>query len=166
MSNCTALLLILESLVGAAAGIGIIVRCWALRSPLRWAQRLDATMTEDGMFDALPIYGYLRRYLLVILVAGFVILLVSFVPLIFQLCGAPVARDPVGAILLLALAIPHLGTIALFFTDRQRGDPGRQLRWKENLVKAVSRHLWGIATVLLVPTGLMFILRPFANVCS
>ena len=166
MQPCATFLL-LENLVGATAGIGLITCCWALRHPLRWAHHYDATMTEAGLFSALPIYGYLRRYLQVMLIAGLVILLASLVTLIAQ-WGSCDDLNAVGPIcgLLLALAALHLPTIGWFVKDRQGDGSNPQKQYQKDLVNAVGRRLWGLAVALLVPAGLLFILRALASASS
>lgn len=68
MGSCDVLLL--DCLIGAVTGIGVIVCFWRLRRPLHLAQTYDADRDEESLYSGLPIYGFLRRYLLVMLFAG------------------------------------------------------------------------------------------------
>ena len=151
--------LLLDCLIGALAGGGVIAFCWRLRRPLRWARTYDARITEDGLYGELPIYGFLRRYLLVLLFSGFIVLLASLVVVIRELpqivackdCGLTHALPPT----LFGLFGIHMSTIAWFETTRhQHRKPYRIAE----LVDDVRKRLWRIAVILLIATGLSIIL--------
>ena len=160
MPSCVALQL--ECVVGAAAGVVIIACYWRLRRPLRWAQTYDAGITEEGLFDELPIYGYLRRYLLLVLFAGLLVLLTSLARLIGLLvesipadsCPELDSVGPVAGLLLFLLGI-HLSTIAWFESVKRRHGPYRI----KALVDAVGKLLWGLAVLFLIGASLPLILR-------
>lgn len=154
------MLLLLECLIGAVAGVGVIASCWRLRRPLDWARTYDARMTEDGLYGDLPIYGYLRRYLLVLLLSGFVVVLGSAVGVILSFGDDCRNREtgPALALFVVLFGI-HMSTIAWFETTRhQHAKPYRI----QALVDDVRKRLWRIAIVLLVATILPFILSAAA----
>lgn len=146
------------------AGIAVIALCWRLRRPLRLAQTYDAHITEEGLFSALPIYGYLRRYLWAILFAGFVVVLVSTFPVIAVLpdrypCPDPDAIKMVASLLLAFFGV-HMPTITWFETVKRRHRGGYRI---QALVDDVGKRLWGVAALLLVSTGLLYFLAVLAN---
>lgn len=163
MPDC-AVLSLLECLAGALAGIGIICLCWSLWRPLHLAQHYGVN-NEQGMYNALPIYGYLRRYFAVLLLAGCVVLLVSVVstvPAILAIkdylgpsrsaeCPSGEAAVTVLAILGLFLGI-HLPTVGVFETTRHRHP---KLSPITGLVEDVRRRLWGVAVFLLLAIALV-----------
>ena len=159
MDDCQTLLL--ECLACMAAGVGVIACCWRLRRPLRWAQTYDGRITEEGLYDDLPIYGYLRRYMLVLLLGGLVVLLTSASSLVFKLpsiikwdsCELDTPVEEVGPLLLIFFGI-HMSTIAWFETVRRRHGPYRI----KALVDDVGKRLWGVAVFLLVAGSLLFVL--------
>ena len=143
--------LLLECLIGAVAGVGVIASCWRLRRPLDWARTYDARMTEDGLYGDLPIYGYLRRYLLVLLLSGFFVVLGSALLVILIFIGGNCGNGGTGTALALFVVLfgIHMSTIAWFETARhQHGKPYRI----QALVDDVRKRLWRIAIVLLVTT--------------
>lgn len=160
MNSCVVLLL--DCLVGAVTGIGVIVCFWRLRLPLHLAQTYDAHIDKDGLFSGLPIYGFLRRYLLLMLFAGFVALLVSMVGVVISLLalfkvGGLTCKGFGGisgyvANLVLVIFGIHMTTIACFETDR-RHRPASPIK---GTVNEVSRRLWGAAAILLVTVGLLY----------
>ena len=159
-SSCVVLLL--ECLVGAVTGIGIIVCFWRLRLPLHLAQTYDGHRDEEGLYSGLPIYGFLRRYLLVMLFAGFVALLVSMVGAVRSLLplfevGSRTCKGFGGisghvANLVLVLFGIHMTTIGCFETGKRH----RPVSRIKETVDEVSRRLWGAAAVLLVTVGVLY----------
>ena len=159
MPSCIGLLL--ECAASALAGIGIIGLCWRMWRPLELAQRYNKQITEQGMFGALPIYGYLRRYFFVLLLAACVVLLASVVTAALQIpdiqkdlgsCGV-FGQAPVLAILILFLGI-HMATILAFETTKRRHKGPYPI---ETLVEDVRKRLWGVAVFLMLAIGLVAI---------
>ena len=156
MGNCTAFFL--ECLAGALAGVGIIFLCWRLWRPLLLAQHYGAhIVTEQQLYGALPIYGYLRRYFVVLLLAGCVVLLVSVasaVPAILHILDSSTATCPtdgaataVFGILVLFMGI-HMPMIEM---AKHRHGPYSIT----SLVENVRMRLWGVAVFLLLAIGLV-----------
>ena len=166
MSSCVGLLL--ECVASALAGIGIIGLCWRARLPLRLAQRYDATITDKGMYGALPIYGYLRRYFSILLLAACVVVLVCTVLLIHIGLEWPKCADradpksvtqTVLIILSLFLSI-HMTTIATFETIKRRHKEPYPIK---TLVENVRKRLWGVAVFLVLAIGLVAIVEQAVN---
>ena len=137
-----------------AASIGVIACFWRLRHPLRWAQTYHTHIDEKGLYSGLPMYGYLRRYLLIMLFAGFVALLVS---LVFVAVGLVEGRscpkpDAGVANLLLVIFGVHMSTIAGFEFGRRHG-PVPPIKV---VVDKLGRRLWGVAVLLLAAVGLLY----------
>ena len=159
MSSCTAFFL--ECLAGALAGIGIIFLCWRMRRPLQLAQHYDRRIVaEQQLYGALPIYGYLRRYFVVLLLAGCVVLLVSVasaVAVILDILDSSTATCPadgvatsVFRVLVLFMGI-HMPMIAAFETAKHLHGPYPITALVEN----VRLRLWGVAVFLLLAIGLV-----------
>ena len=159
MSNCVGPLV--ECAVSALAGIGIIGLCWRMWRPLKLAQRYNKQITEQGMFGALPIYGYLRRYFSILLLAACVVVLVCAVLLIHIGLEWPKCADPksvtqtVLIILSLFLSI-HMTTIATFETIKRRHKEPYPIK---TLVENVRKRLWGVAVFLVLAIGLVAIVE-------
>ena len=169
MLDC-AVFLLLDCLAGALAGIGLICLCWHIRRPLRLAQHYDVHIKEPGMYSALPIYGYLRRYFLLLVLSGCVVFLVSVVGVVLAILAILDYRDyielrpvvcrsggtgaPVQGILTLIFAI-HVATIAAFETAKRRHDGPYPIT---ALVERVQKRLWGVAVFLLLAIGLAALL--------
>lgn len=154
-SSCPAFFL--ECLAGALAGVGVVGLCWRLQRPLKLAQHYDPHIDEDGMFRALPIYGYLRRYFLALLLAGCIVFLVSTIPAILTVFGAPSTcpDDGFSSLVLRVLVIflsVHMPTIAAFERTRRRHRGPFPVT---ELVETVRKRLWGIAVFLLFAVGLV-----------
>lgn len=157
MPDCPAFFV--ECLAGALSGIGVIGLCWRLRRPIKWAQHYDPHIDKDGMFRALPIYGYLRRYFLVLLLAGCIVFLVSTVPavpVILAVLDSPSARCPddgfsslVLKVLVIFLSV-HMPTIAAFERTKRRHQGPYPVT---ELVENVRKRLWGVAVFLLLAVG-------------
>ena len=165
MSSCTGPLV--ECAAGALAGIGIIGLCWRAWRPLELAQRYNINMTDEGMYQALPIYGYLRRYFSVLLLAACVVVLVCTVLLIrvvgqeWSNCtGLESVTPKVFAILVLFLGI-HMATILAFETTKRRHRGPYPI---EVLVENVRKRLWGVAVFLMLAIGLVAIVATVVNV--
>lgn len=149
--------LLLDCLIGAVVGIGIIACFWRLRRPLRWAQTYDAYVDEEGLYKGLPIYRFLRHYLLVMLLAGFVALTASTIGLISNLLGSlkvddfacPKPGEQIVSLILVLFGI-HMTTIICFETSRRRSLVPRI----KEIVDEVRRRLWGVTAVLLIAIGL------------
>ena len=127
--------------------------CWRLRRPLIWAQQYDPKITEDGLFGTLPIYGYLRRYLVAILFAGMAILLMStIVPILViaidECLSPPATFPPLVLSLLVALLFTHLGTIALYEIESAKRREYMSVTTKK-LVISLRNRLWASALFLL-----------------
>lgn len=157
--------LLVKCLVGAAAGIGVIAFCWRLRRPLKWAQSYDGQITEDKLYGELPIYSFLRRYLLLLLLSGFVALLISTIPVIWQLkevvepsesCELRTA-DPTVSVLFLLFGV-HMSTIIWFETARHQRRNRKPYR-VPRLVDDIRKRLWSIAVILLVAASLLIVLH-------
>lgn len=146
---------LLACLAGALAGIGIISLCWRVRGPLRLAEHYNRYVdNEQEMYAALPIYGYLRRYFFILLLAGCVVLLVSTVPVILALLGGVCPNSPAGevlGILILFLGI-HMSTMTAFETTKH---PQGRPYPVPVLVKKVRGRLVGVAVFLVLAIGLM-----------
>ena len=156
MSNCA---IALEGLAGALAGIGTIGLCWRLQRPLELAQYYDAGITEQGMYGALPIYGYLRRYCFILLLAGCVVSTLSIVAAISSIANqiSPSSCSdvaPVLNLLILVLGI-HMTTIAAFETVKHRHQKPFPIA---PLVENVRKRLWGVAIFLLLATSVVALL--------
>lgn len=155
--SCPAFLL--ECLAGALAGIGVVGLCWRLLRPLKLAQHYDPHIDEDGMFRALPIYGYLRRYFLALLLAGCIVFLVSIVPAVgtfLAILDSSSSRCPndgfswlILEVLLIFLGV-HMSTIAAFERTRLRHRGPYPVK---ALVENVRKRLWGAAAFLLLALG-------------
>ena len=154
------MVLLIDCLVGVVAGIGVVACCWRLRRPLQWAQAYDGKITERGLYDDLPIYGYLRRYLLVLLFSGFVVLFTSTLAVILQLPEIvdfkPCGLTNVQLSILFGLFCVHLSTIAWFETARYQHQKPYRI---QALVDDVRKRLWRIAVILLVAASLALVLR-------
>ena len=153
----------------ALASVGIVGICWRLRHPLDWAQQYDAHITEDGLYGTLPIYGYVRHYLLALLFAGVAILFMSvLVPiLVLVLAMDNNCHEPPTAILqvvlqlLRGLLFAHITTIAFYKIESvKRCKPKSKLM--QDLVHNLRNRLWGsglflflIIVVLVVVSGVM-----------
>lgn len=140
-----------------AASIGVIACFWRLRRPVRWAQTYHAHIDEEGLYSGLPIYGYLRRYLLIMLFAGFVALLVSLVFVAVGLTGIIEGRscerlDAGVASLILVIFGVHMSTIAGFEIGRRH----RPVPRIKVVVDELGRRLWGVAVLLLAAVGLLY----------
>ena len=156
--------LLLKCLVGAAAGIGVIAICWRLRRPLDWARSYDGRITEDKLYGELPIYSFLRRYLLLLLLSGFVALLISTIPVIWQpkevvepseSCELRTA-DPAVSVLFFVLFGVHMSTIVWFETARHHHRKPYRI---PGLVDDIRKRLWSIAVILLVAASLLIVLH-------
>ena len=152
--------LLLECGASALAAIGVIVFCWRARRPIRLAQYYDAQITELGMYGALPIYGFLRRYFSMLLSAAGVVVLVCVVLLVrvSQECPRSCtcfgsATRTVFVILSLFLGI-HMTTIAAFETTKRRHERPYPI---EVLVKNVRKRLWSVAAFLLFAMAMVAI---------
>ena len=160
MSSCVSCVgLLLECVASALAGIGIIGLCWHARLPLRLAQRYDAAITDKGMYGALPIYGYLRRYFSILLLAACVVVLVCAVLLIFIGLEWPecTGLEPVTPMVLIILGLLfgiHMTTTLAFETTKRRHTRPYPV---ETLVKNVRNRLWGVAVFLVLAIGLVAI---------
>lgn len=159
--SCVALFF--DCLIGVVAGIGLIVCCWRLWSPVNWARKYDATITEERLYTGLPIYGYLRRYLLVMLFVGFVAVLTTgivMVETLFKMRESASCNSPDWKIanLILALLGIHMPTIIWFETIKRRRPSLIQ-----RTVDEVGKRLWGVA-VLLVATGLLYFVAAWVRV--
>ena len=157
MSNCVGPLV--ECAVSALAGIGIIGLCWRMWRPLKLAQRYNKQITEQGMFGALPIYGYLRRYFSILLLAACVVVLVCAVLLIFIGLEWPecTGLEPVTPMVLIILGLLfgiHMTTTLAFETTKRRHTRPYPV---ETLVKNVRNRLWGVAVFLVLAIGLVAI---------
>lgn len=140
-----------------AASIGVIVCFWSLRRPVRWAQTYHTHIDEEGLYSGLPIYGYLRRYLLIMLFAGFVALLVSLAFVAVGIVGLvedrPCEKPDAGvASLILVIFGVHMSTIAAFEVGR-RHRPGAPIKM---VVAKLGNRLWGVAVLLLAAVGLLY----------
>lgn len=106
------------------------------------------------MYGALPIYGYLRRYCFILLLAGCVVLLVSVVGAV-RAIHAKCSSDGVAALVLTILGLLlgiHLPTVAAFETAKHR----HRLPYPITaLVETVRKRLWGVAVFLLLIIGLV-----------
>lgn len=149
MDSCA--IVLVESLVDAAVGIGIIGLCWRLLKPLDWAAKYSGIgITKQGLFQALPIYGFLRRYFLVLLLAGCIVLLASiFVAVLAILnssnfCAEDMGELPVFGVLLSFFSL-HFAAIWRFEKATHRHDGPHP-----ELVENVSRRIWGVAVFLLL----------------
>ena len=150
---------LLGCLAGALAGIGIIRLCWRLRRPLELAQYYDAAITEQGMYGALPIYGYLRQYCFVLVLAGCVVSTLSVVAAMRSIANPSLPSSdcpdhtttPVFNLLILVLGI-HMTTIAAFETVKHRHQKPFPIA---PLVENVRKRLWGVAIFLLLATSVV-----------
>ena len=161
MSNCA---IALEGLAGALAGIGTIGLCWRLQRPLELAQYYDAQITEQGMYGTLPIYGYLRRYCFILVLAGCVVSTLSVVAAMWSIanpspspsdCADHEIATSVFNLLILVLGI-HMTTIAAFETVKHRHQKPFPIA---PLVENVRKRLWGVAIFLLLATSVVALFR-------
>lgn len=151
-ADCSGLL---PCFAGAVAGIGIVSFCWGMLRPLRLTQHLAVDISsEEGMYVAMPIYGYLRRYFLILLLAGGVVLLMSIVALVRERCSGNVVTQVVGILIVFLGA--HLATIAAFETSKRRRRPERP-PFVARLVENVQKRLYGVAVFLLLAIALIAI---------
>ena len=135
----------------ALAGVGIVGIFWRLRRPLDWAHRYDKQITEDGLYSALPIYRYLRHYLVVLLVAGVSILLMSVLLPVLVLATNNCVEPPTEQVhsLLLTLLAAQLTTATIY---EIKGVKRRQRRsdLMQELVRKLGNRLWGSVIFLLL----------------
>lgn len=156
MNGCE--ILVLECALGALAGVGVAGICWRIRRPLRWAQQFDHQMTEHGLYKALPIYGFLRRYLLALLFAGLAIILMNTLVLVLVL-GSECSMSSrillqVVLPLLIALLCIHMAAVTLYEMEIAKH---RQCRSEvmETIVRKLRNRLWGAALFLLLETVIL-----------
>ena len=151
---------ILGGVICALAGVGVMGICWRLRRPLVWAQQYDKTITEDGLYGVLPIYGYLRRYLVALLFTGAAIFLASvLVPiLVFSFskleCGTMSRVAQPIFTLLTALLCAHVATIALYEIHSFKHRHGKLTKTKR-LVENLRNRMWGSALFLLLAVAVL-----------
>lgn len=164
MPSCYASLL--GCLIGLAVGIGIIVCFRRLRDPVCLAQTYHVDI-DGGLFTALPIYRYLRRYLLVMLFAGVVAVLVSTVFMVegllgvLQIMGSKNSCDKPDtgvAGLILAIFGVHMSATTCF----EVGSRHRPVPQVKEVVDKLGRRLWGVAVLLLVAFGLLYSVAAWA----
>ena len=158
MAGCVGPLL--QCFAGVVAGIGIISLCWRLQGLLiRLTEDLKLDIdAEKGLYVALPIYGYLRRYFSILLLAGAVVLLISVTAASLFLASesrsCPKDWGPVAVSILVVFLGTHISTIAAFEASKRRHRPGLQ-RYVTVLVEVVQRQLYGIAVFLLLAIALL-----------
>lgn len=149
MASCE--IVLVESLVDAAVGIGIVSLCWRLLKPLDWAAKYSGVhITKQGMFKALPIYGFLRGYFLILLLAGCIVVLASIFMAVLAILNinepncAGMGELPVFGVLLSFFSL-HFAAIWRF-EKATHGHDGPH----PELVENVSRRIWGVAAFLLL----------------
>ena len=150
MAGCSGLLQCFASIV---AGMGIISLCWSMLRPLWLIQHFDLDIADkQGMYVALPIYGYLRRYFLILLLAGGVVSLISIVALVSDRCTE--SGPPAITAILTVLFGTHIPTIGAFEISKRHRRPG-QRPFVARLVEHVQKRLYGIAVFLLLAIALI-----------
>lgn len=160
MAGCFDILL--QCLAGAVAGIGTISLCWRMQVPLRLAEHYDVKRArEQGLYVAMSIYGYLRRYFSILLLAGCVILLLGVATSLILASGpesCPEGFESVVVVILAVFLSAHISTIAAFETAKRRHQPG-QPPFVAVLVKDVQKRLYGVAVFLLLAIALVAFAR-------
>lgn len=144
----------------ALGGCGITSICWLLWRPLESAEKWDKEVvegTKDVKYIALPIYGYLRRYLVGLLTAGVAIILISVVGTIFATvlnnCDTPSAVITWVIPFLLALFCIHITAISIYENDRRKQDIAHRERMPKKtkeFVKVFRNRLWTSGLLLLL----------------
>ena len=156
MSGCFGILL--QCLAGAVAGIGTISLCWRMQWPLRLAEHYNVKIgDEQGLYVALPIYGYLRRYFSILLLAGCVVLLISIATSLILASEPSRCPREGGSVVVGILTVflgAHIPTIAAFEATKRRHQPG-QPPFVAVLVGDVQKRLYGVAVFLLLAIALV-----------
>ena len=158
MAACVGLLL--QCFAGLVAGIGTISLCWRLQGLLiRLTEDLKFDIDgEKGLYVALPIYGYLRRYFSILLLAGGVVLLISIAAAsLYVASGLRSCPRDWGSVVVSILIVflgTHIPTIAAFEASKRRHRPGLP-PYVTVLVEVVQRQLYGVAVFLLLAIALV-----------
>lgn len=152
--------LLLQCFAGLVAGVGTISLCWRLQGLLiRLTDDLKLDI-EKGLYVALPIYSYLRRYFTVLLLAGGVVLLISIAATSLSFAsdsnGCPSRGGNTVVAILVAFLGTHIPTIAAFEASKRRHRPGLP-PFVTELVDVVQKRLYGIAVFLLLAIALVTI---------
>ena len=157
MAGCYGLLL--QCIAGVVAGVGIISLCWRLQGLLiRLTKDLKLGIDgEEGLYVALPIYGYLRWYFSILLLAGGVVLLISFAAALYLAANSsscPRGWGSVVVTILTGFLATHFPTIAAFEKSKRQHRPCLP-PYVKVLVDIVQRQLYGIAVFLLLAIALV-----------
>ena len=157
------------SIVGitcALGGCGIVSICRLLWQPLKSAERWHKDRVEGSKeveYIALPIYSYLRRYLVGLTVVGMAVVLISVAGTVLGTVNN--CKDPMMVIdwimpLLLALFFTHAATISIYENGRRRQESAFRERMPKKtteFVKTFRNRLWESGLLLLVVIVIVFL---------